>query len=353
MGTRRSRTPRPRKDRRDHRHGRGRLALLAALAAWALALLALQPGPAAGVGVTGAAGSGPGLHGGPAGRAEPAARGPRPAAPGSDVPPAADRIVRRPSRPPGQVPGVATTTVPGSPGAARPPAPGGGSAPGPDPGPGSSAGPGPAPTGLLPPANPSADLPPTPDFLTVCSGRVYDDSDACVEAALSAIDNGRSHEGLGPMVLPADWAALSPAAQLFVATNLERTVRGLPPMRAMASALDAAALAGAESGGDPTPPAGFVATRWASNWAGALGNPLEAVYLWMYDDGYGSSNVDCTSPGASGCWGHRDNVLTPFLCQDCVMGAALAPQGWQGCPAWAEILVDTTGDPALDPARRD
>jgi hypothetical protein len=34
----------------------------------------------------------------------------------------------------------------------------------------------------------------------------------------------------------------------------------------------------------------------------------------MYNDGYsadGSINIDCTAPGARGCWGHRHNILYP------------------------------------------
>lgn len=32
----------------------------------------------------------------------------------------------------------------------------------------------------------------------------------------------------------------------------------------------------------------------------------------MYNDGWGSANVDCTSSMAPGCWGHRDNILGPY-----------------------------------------
>ena len=37
--------------------------------------------------------------------------------------------------------------------------------------------------------------------------------------------------------------------------------------------------------------------------------PLAAMYLWMYYDGPGGSNEDCTSSRDSGCWGHRDAIL--------------------------------------------
>lgn len=133
-----------------------------------------------------------------------------------------------------------------------------------------------------------------------------------------------------------------------MATNLERTARGLAPLAAMASTLDAAALGGATSSQDPLPPAGFPASQWGSNWAGALGNPLETVYLWMYDDGVGSSNIDCHQAGDSGCWAHRQNVLLRLPCQDCVMGTGFDPTGWHGYPGWAELLVETSGPVVAD-----
>ncbi|MDA8267801.1 MAG: hypothetical protein M0013_05435 [Actinomycetota bacterium] len=201
--------------------------------------------------------------------------------------------------------------------------------------------------GILPPGNPPANIAPSPNFFNSCSGTSYDDSTACVNAAVLAIDAGRAAEGLPGMVLPVNWYQLSPQEQLFVATNLERTVRGLPPLAAMSLALDQAAAAGAANGNDPTPPAGYPWTLWGSNWGGAIGNPLEVVYLWMYDDGPGSSNIDCPTAGASGCWGHRDNVLLNLACQECMMGTGYDATGWQSYPAWAELLVDTSGPQSL------
>ncbi len=197
--------------------------------------------------------------------------------------------------------------------------------------------------GILPPANPPANIAPSPNFFDSCSGTAYDDSTTCVDATVKAIDAARATEGLPGMVLPLNWYQLTPQEQLFVATNLERTVRGLPPLTAMSVSLDQAAAAGAADGNDPTPPAGYPWSLWGSNWGGAIGNPLEVVYLWMYDDGPGSSNVDCPTAGAPGCWGHRDNVLLNLACQECLMGTGFDPTGWQGYPAWAELLVDTSG----------
>ena len=197
--------------------------------------------------------------------------------------------------------------------------------------------------GIVPPANPPANIAPSPDFFDSCSGATYDDSPACVNATVSAIDHARAQEGLPGMDLPTNWYQLTPQEQLFVATNLERTVRGLPPLAAMASGLDQAAALGASGGADPVPPSGYPWTMWGSNWGGAIANPLEVIYLWMYDDGPGSSNVDCPTAGASGCWGHRDNVLLNLACQECLMGTGFDATGWEGYPAWAELLVDTSG----------
>jgi hypothetical protein len=201
---------------------------------------------------------------------------------------------------------------------------------------------------MLPPDNPPGNIAPSPNFLQDCSGVSFDDSSGCVTAVLAAIATGRTAEGLPDMVLPTDWTGLTPPEQLYVATNLERTARGLPPLAGMATALDAAALVGAQQSDDPTIPSGFPWTQWGSNWAGAVGDPLEAIYFWMYDDGPGSSNIDCQHAGDAGCWGHRDNILLNLACQPCDMGAGFDPTGYQGTPSWAELLVDTSGAPQLD-----
>ena len=50
---------------------------------------------------------------------------------------------------------------------------------------------------------------------------------------------------------------------------------------------------------------------WGSNFAQDY-TPLGADFAWMYDDGYGGTNLECTSPGDTQCWGHRDNILGPW-----------------------------------------
>jgi hypothetical protein len=180
---------------------------------------------------------------------------------------------------------------------------------------------------------------PDPNILEACSATGYDGSAGCTSSSLGAIDNGRRVEGLPGMTLPSNWGTLSPQEQLYVATNLERTVRGLPALSAMDSVLDQAATGGAATGDDPAPPGGFPFAQWGANWAGGVGSPLEAIYYWMYDDGPGSSNADCTAGDPSGCWGHRDKILMALSCSSCVMGTGFDPQGWGGQPSWAELLV--------------
>jgi hypothetical protein len=203
--------------------------------------------------------------------------------------------------------------------------------------------------GSGPPSDPPGNIAPSPNFLDSCAYNSFDNSPGCVTAALQAIANARRQEGLPGMVLPSDWAQLSAEQQLFAATNLERTARGLAPLTGMATALDQSAASAAAQNTDPSPPAGFRWTSsWGGNWAGAVGNPLEAIYFWMYDDGLGSYNIDCTQSNTSGCWGHRHIILMSLHCQPCLMGTGFNATAYQGSPSWTELLVDAVGTPALD-----
>jgi len=202
--------------------------------------------------------------------------------------------------------------------------------------------------GILPPHNPPANIAAQPNFLSSCSSSGDDNTSGCIDATVAAIDNARRVEGLPGMSLPSNWSALTPQEQLYVGTNLERTVRGLPALSAMATLLDQASAQGAATGADPSPPGGFPYEQWGGNWAGGVGNPLEAIYYWMYNDGPGSANADCTPGNSSGCWGHRDEILLSLTCTPCVMGTGFDDHGWEGQPSWAELLVGSSGSPALD-----
>ena len=152
--------------------------------------------------------------------------------------------------------------------------------------------------------DPSQSVPPSSDFYSNCFGNSYTAS-ACDRSALSNVDNALASEGYGPLSLPSNYSSLSMAAQLVAVANGERTVRGLPAMPENSS-LDSRAYQGARAGADPTGPSGYA---WGSNLAMGYPTALSADYVWMYDDGANSPNVDCQSAGASGCWGHRHNVL--------------------------------------------
>ncbi len=65
---------------------------------------------------------------------------------------------------------------------------------------------------------------------------------------------------------------------------------------------------GAQGNTDPLPPTGYLFNQAGSIFA-QDDTPLGADFAWMYDDGYGGTNRDCTSPTDPGCWGHRDNIL--------------------------------------------
>ncbi|HUY21115.1 MAG TPA: hypothetical protein VMV22_02120 [Acidimicrobiales bacterium] len=209
-----------------------------------------------------------------------------------------------------------------------------------------------APTvGIVPPANPAASLPPSPQFESIClaDGAM---SALCVASTLQATDSARAAEGIGPMTLPGDYATLTPAEQLFVLTDIERVDRGLPPAVGLVSEFNQDAQAAAQANTDPSPgavPPGVGILRWASNWgenAGALGSN----YGWMYDDGPGSGNVACGS-GGGGCWGHRDNILGFDAAQlggaTLVMGAGeAAPPAASPWMSDTELFAVITGNPA-------
>ncbi len=178
-------------------------------------------------------------------------------------------------------------------------------------------------------ANPENSVAPVPDYTAVCTAPgVLDESAGCLNAALDAIDHARALEGVRPMVLPAGFAAMSVTRQLFVAINLERVDRGLPPFFRLSLALDMVARRGALAGGDPPSPGkGFRATD--GEWVGGAVNGLDADYLLMYDDGAESPNLNCT--GGSGCWSHREGIVANYGSGILEMGAAfVADSGGSG-----------------------
>ena len=210
----------------------------------------------------------------------------------------------------------------------------------------------------VPPSNPPANIAPVPAF-TFQAGSSYSSSSSlpcwqlgqgawapdpgaaqCVAAEVAATDNARAAEGLPPLRLPSNYSSLTTAEQLFVLTDIERVSRGEQPVAGLSALVSQFAQQGAATGSDPHFPFSAIASSdwWGSNEVSGALSALDANYTWMYQDGYGGDNVDCTSPGASGCWGHRDNELTSNYGGTLVMGAGEAPES-TGLETLSELLV--------------
>ncbi|HEV2428067.1 MAG TPA: hypothetical protein VGS61_07600, partial [Acidimicrobiales bacterium] len=207
-----------------------------------------------------------------------------------------------------------------------------------------------------------SNIAPNPDFLASGTGSLvngvvqyqnpcvqnaswphFTNDPSCTNYILQAINNARSVEGVKPMTLPTNWYSLSTPQQLFVVADLERVDRGLPPYLGLNANLTSAAQHAAATRSDPAVAAGFPigtdaqgAPAFGGAWAGGF-NVLVADYVWMYDDGWGgannTSNIACTSPGAAGCWAHREELLgydpgynpgVGLACTTCEMGTGFA-----------------------------
>jgi uncharacterized protein YkwD len=155
---------------------------------------------------------------------------------------------------------------------------------------------------------PTRSIGPSTAFIEACWSTPVN-VQSCDAAALTDVNVARSAEGYGPLPLPANYESLAPRQQLIAVANAERTSRGLPAFGENAT-LDSMAQGGAQgAGADPTGPNGFT---WASNIAWGDPTALAADFGWMYDDGLNSENIDCTTTNQTGCWGHRENVLSPW-----------------------------------------
>jgi hypothetical protein len=85
---------------------------------------------------------------------------------------------------------------------------------------------------------------------------------------------------------------------------------------------------------------------YTSNAAWGDENVVLAYEGWMYDDGPGSGNVDCTSSDPSGCWGHRHDILWEFGPGALAMGAAAGTDS-NGDPSYTMLLLQ--GSPSYSP----
>lgn len=170
--------------------------------------------------------------------------------------------------------------------------------------------------GILPPHNPSSN----------CS--------AGGDVGLAGINTCRARENVGPLRLPSNWGSLSPAEQGFVLIDLERVNRGMAPIVGLSSSLNAFASAGAHAGADPSFPSGGFSG--GAIWAGAP-TVFAADEMWMYLDGPGGNNLDCTSAGGPGCWGHRQIILWNRTGGRLVAGGGYASSG--GTSSYAYVVL--------------
>jgi hypothetical protein len=194
-------------------------------------------------------------------------------------------------------------------------------------------------------SDPAANRKLNPATYSSCSANPV--SSGCISSALADINAARAAEGVPPMTLPSNFASMTVPVQLLNLANLERVDRGLAPILGLSAALNQDAQAGAAQDADPMP-THFYGNTATSNWAGGEDSTLEADFDWMYDDGLGSGNLDCTSSDQSGCWGHRHDILWAFSAP-IVMGAGYAT-GQYG-PSMTELFVG--GDTKTAPGEPD
>jgi hypothetical protein len=129
------------------------------------------------------------------------------------------------------------------------------------------------------------------------------------------------------MRLPADFAQLTPAEQLFVVVDQERVDRGLAPFTGISVTLTAQDAQAAVAGQLPADP-GVDYPNAYTEYLGAVINALDADYQWIYDDGPGVGLAHCGRHGGSGCWVDRHALLARYGGGGpLIMGAAVDPTG--------------------------
>ena len=192
--------------------------------------------------------------------------------------------------------------------------------------------------------NPSYNVAPAVPWGPVCGYSGLNNSAVCTDVIAYDITVARALEGVGPLQLPVNYSLLSPANQIYTILNLERTARGLAPIYGTLVSLNSTASAGANAATDPTV-SGY--GTYSSIWAGNEVNALAAAYDWLYNDGWNANgstpmNLNCTSATASGCWGHRDDILanmsgSGYSNMDAGVGVAFGVGGFS--TSFAAVMV--------------
>lgn len=142
----------------------------------------------------------------------------------------------------------------------------------------------------------------TPSFGSDCASAL---SSQCENDYVYSLDAARHRMGLGSYRLPADFTRLPPTHQLFILMNLDRIAYGVKPVTGLIAALDTTTAKYMYLDEDPQPPPWFRTIGSAEVWASDYPNAPAAYFGWLYDDGPGSTNLDCPQPTSPGCWGHR------------------------------------------------
>ena len=193
---------------------------------------------------------------------------------------------------------------------------------------------------------------------------------ACENRWIYNLDQGRAAMGLGPYMLPRDFTELASDRQVLILANLDRVAYGVPTIAGIDPSLMPSVSQGVSAGADPLPPPGYPgAGAFGSVWSNGRANIVHAYWAWLYDDGYGSENLDCAAPTDPGCWIHRQAFFVNASSGDVmVMEAAagkdtanessyaalvLGRNATAPPPAytytWAQAVADGAGTNAYDP----
>jgi hypothetical protein len=200
---------------------------------------------------------------------------------------------------------------------------------------------------VVPPGDPGSNVP--VQVPLNCDNFALDDTPGCLYSALVNINYGRSLEGVGPMILPADYPSLPPSEQLFVVFNLERTGRGLPAFSELDAGADNDALLGALGSSDPPIESSSNFQAGPGVAAFGIGNALVADWEWMYTDGCypyrGSADCTSISPTDPGGWMHRNAILGNYGSEPAAGAAeATATSGsYPGLLTWTAEFGEAEG----------
>ena len=183
-------------------------------------------------------------------------------------------------------------------------------------------------------SDPPANFAPRP-LPSAC--RTAPTSATCVNAGVYYLDRGRARLNQPAYKLPANFPALAPDQQALILTNLDRILYRLPPIPGVAAGLDSDSYVGMRDLADPSPSVPIL-FNYTSNWGGGQPNFTIAYETWMYDDGRGSPNADCTATSLDLCWGHRHTVLQRFVGYGPMAMGAAAGRDRYGTRAFAMLL---------------